>query len=58
MAQSQTRMPSSGAGLMRFSDEQTSKITLRPGHVVVLAVVIAIVIILLNIYGKTLLGFS
>lgn len=33
-------------------------VTLRPGHVVVLAVVIAIVVILLNIYGKALLGFA
>lgn len=56
MAQQKTTMPSSGAGLMRYTDEQTSKVTLRPGHVVVLAVVIAIIVILLNVYGKALLG--
>ena len=56
MAQTKNSMPSSGAGLMRFNDEQTSKVTLKPGHVILLTIVVAIIVILLNVYGKALLG--
>jgi preprotein translocase subunit Sec61beta len=57
MAQPRINMPSSGAGLTRYFDDYKSKITFKPGHVVVLAVVIAFIVILLNIYGHSLLGF-
>lgn len=57
MAQPRVQMPSSGAGLTRYFDDYKSRISFKPGHVVVLAVVIAIIVILLNVYGRALLGF-
>ncbi len=57
MAQNKVTMPSSGAGLHRYFDEFKSKISFSPGQVIVFAVVIALLIILLNLYGSALLGF-
>jgi len=50
-------MPSSSAGLTRYFDDYKSRISFKPGHVIILAVVIAILVILLNVYGRSLLGF-
>lgn len=49
-------MPSSSAGLTRFFDDYRSKISLKPGYVLVLAVLTGIILILLNSYGSSLLG--
>ncbi len=57
MAQNKVTMPSSGAGLTRFFDDFKSKISFSPGQIIVLSVVIALAVILLNIYGKALFGF-
>ena len=45
------RMPSSSAGVMSFYDEERSKIRIRPTHVIILGVLVAIVVILLNYSG-------
>lgn len=57
MAQEKVNMPSSGAGLTRYFDEYQSKIRFKPGHVIILAVVIALLVILLNVYGRAWIGF-
>jgi preprotein translocase subunit Sec61beta len=57
MAQPKMQMPSSSAGLTRYFDDYRSKIQFKPGHVVILAIVVALIVILLNVYGHTLLGF-
>ncbi|MBI4145337.1 preprotein translocase subunit Sec61beta [Candidatus Woesearchaeota archaeon] len=57
MAQPRVNLPSSGAGLTRYFDDYQSKIRFKPGHVIILAVVVAIIVILLNIYGRAVLGF-
>jgi preprotein translocase subunit Sec61beta len=49
-------MPSSSAGLTRYFDDYRSKISLKPGYVLVLAVLTGIILILLNSYGSSLLG--
>lgn len=49
-------MPSGTAGITRFFDEYKSKITFKPGLIVVLALIIIIVEILLYIYGNRLFG--
>ncbi|MBW2993319.1 preprotein translocase subunit Sec61beta [Candidatus Woesearchaeota archaeon] len=49
-------MPSSGGGLVRYFDEFKSKVSFRPGNIVVLAIIIIIIMILLHIYGNSLLG--
>lgn len=57
MAQPRVNLPSSGAGLTRYFDDYQSKVRFKPGHVIILAVVVAIIVILLNIYGRAVLGF-
>ncbi|RLG68624.1 MAG: preprotein translocase subunit Sec61beta [Methanobacteriota archaeon] len=42
------RLPSTGAGLIRYFDEDTRGIKLSPYTVVVLAVVIAVIVIMAN----------
>ena len=49
-------MPSSSAGLTRYFDDYKSKVSLKPGHVIILAIVVAVLVILLNVYGGSLLG--
>jgi preprotein translocase subunit Sec61beta len=51
-------MPTSTAGLVRYFDDYKSKIELKPGHVVVLAAVIMIMLIILHTYGGSLLGMQ
>jgi len=50
------QMPSGIGGLVRYFDEYRSKITLKPGHVVVLCIIVIIIMIILHAYGKALLG--
>lgn len=51
-------MPTSTAGLVRYFDDYKSKFELKPGHVIILSVVILILMILLHTSGKSLLGFQ
>ena len=50
------QMPSGMGGLVRYFDEYRSKITLKPGHVVVLCIIVLIIMLILHAYGKALLG--
>ncbi len=50
------QMPSGMGGLVRYFDEYKSKITLKPGHVIVLCIIVIIIMIILHAYGKALLG--
>ncbi|MBW2991982.1 preprotein translocase subunit Sec61beta [Candidatus Woesearchaeota archaeon] len=56
MAQDRISMPSSQGGLIRYFEDYRSKISLKPGHVIVLVVVVMILVIILHIYGGRLLG--
>ena len=56
MAQDRISMPSSQGGLIRYFEDYKSKVSLKPGHVIVLVIVVMIIIILLHTYGKSLLG--
>ena len=49
-------MPSGMGGLVRYFDEYKSKIELKPGHVIILIVVIIIIELILHIYGNSWLG--
>ncbi|MBD3310053.1 preprotein translocase subunit Sec61beta [Candidatus Woesearchaeota archaeon] len=49
-------MPSSGAGITRYFDSYKSKITFKPGHILVLCVVVIIIMILLHMFGAAILG--
>lgn len=56
MAQDKITMPSSQGGLMRYFDDYKSKVTLKPGHVIVIVVVVMVIILILHAYGGKLLG--
>ena len=56
MANDQVRMPSSMGGLVRYFDEYKSKISFKPGSIIIIAVILMILVVLLNTYGKSLLG--
>ena len=50
------QMPSGMGGLVRYFDEYKSKITFKPGHVVVMCIVVIIIMLILHAYGGALLG--
>ena len=56
MAQDKISMPSGMGGLMRYFDEYKSKIRIKPGHIIIMCVVVMIIMIFLYIYGNRLLG--
>lgn len=45
------RMPSSQGGLMRYYDEYKSKFQLKPGHVIVMAILVIVIEIILHSTG-------
>ncbi len=56
MAQEKITMPSGIGGLMRYFDEYKSKIRIKPGHIIIMVVVVMAIMIFLYTYGNTLLG--
>ena len=56
MAGNKIQMPSGMGGLVRYFDEYKSKITFKPGHIIVLCVVVIIIMMILHLYGNALLG--
>lgn len=56
MADKKVRMPATTAGITQFFDDYKSNLEFQPGHVIVLAVIIMIIVILLQIYGGFLIG--
>ena len=49
-------MPSGMGGLTRFSDEYKSKVSVKPGHVIIICAVVVILLIILHLQGAALLG--
>ena len=49
-------MPSGMGGLMRYFDEYKSKIRIKPGHIIIMVVVVMAIMIFLYTYGNVLLG--
>jgi preprotein translocase subunit Sec61beta len=50
------QMPSGMGGLVRYFDEYRSKIEFKPGHIVVMCIVIIIIMLLLHLWGGKFLG--
>jgi len=50
------RLPSSTAGITQYWDDVKTKVELKPQHVLVLAVLIILLEIFLQIYGKSFFG--
>ena len=58
MAQDKITMPSGMGGLVRYFDEYQSKIRFKPGHIVVLCIVVIVIMLFLYSYGNSLLGIG
>ena len=56
MAQDKISMPSGMGGLVRYFDEYQSKIKFKPGHIIVLCIVVIVIMIFLYTWGNSLLG--
>ena len=56
MAQDKISMPSGMGGLVRYFDEYHSKIKFKPGHVIIICVVLIVIMVFLYSYGNRLLG--
>ena len=51
------QMPNSGAGITRYFDDYKSKIEFKPGHIIVLCIVVIIIMVILHTYGRAWFGF-
>ena len=58
MAQDRISMPSGMGGLVRYFDEYKSKIKFKPGHIIVLSIVVIVIMLILNKFGNSLLGIG
>jgi preprotein translocase subunit Sec61beta len=56
--QNKINMPSGMGGLTRYFDDYSSNIELKPGHVVILSIIVMVLIIFLHIQGFSLLGIK
>jgi len=56
MAKETTRMPMSTAGITTYFEEYRSKIEFKPGHVIVMAVVIILIIVALHLWADAFLA--
>tara|TARA_Y100000310_G_C20367222_1_gene661787 strand:- start:165 stop:338 length:174 start_codon:yes stop_codon:yes gene_type:complete len=56
MAQDKIQMPTSTAGITRYFDDYKSKIEFKPGHIIILTVLVILVVLLLHMYGSAFLG--
>ena len=56
MAHDKISMPSGMGGLMRYFDEYKSKIKIKPGHIIVMCVVVIVIMVFLYTYGNKILG--
>lgn len=58
MSDKKIHMPASTAGLTRFFEDYRSKIEFKPGHIIIIAIVIMLITIVLHVYGNAMLGLS
>jgi len=56
MARNKVSMPSGMGGLVRYFDEYKSKIEFKPGHIIVLCIIVIIIMIILHSYGTAWFG--
>ena len=49
-------MPSGMGGLVRYFDEYKSKIRIKPGHIIIMCVVVIVIMVILYTSGYRLLG--
>ena len=56
MSSDKISMPSGMGGLVRYFDEYHSKITFKPGHIIILCLAVMTIMIFLYIYGGRFLS--
>jgi len=56
MAREKTTLPPTGAGLMRFFDEDTRAIKISPKGVIALALILVAIEVLLHAFGSQIFG--
>ncbi len=56
MAREKTTLPPTGAGLMRFFDEDTRAIKISPKGVIALTLILVAIEILLHAFGSQMFG--
>ena len=56
MGQDKISLPSGSGGLVRYFDEYKSKIEFKPGHIIILCIVVIAIMIFLYNYGRQLIG--
>lgn len=56
MSKDKIMMPSSSAGITRYFDEYQSKLRFKPGHIIVLCIIVVLITLLLHAYGRAMLG--
>ena len=50
------QLPSGMGGLVRYFDDYKSKIEFKPGHIIILCIVVMVIMVLLYTFGSRLLG--
>jgi len=58
MADNRISMPQGMGGLVRYFDEYFCKIKFKPGHIIVLCVVVIVIMVILYTYGNRMLGIG
>ncbi|NQU79199.1 preprotein translocase subunit Sec61beta [Candidatus Woesearchaeota archaeon] len=56
--QNKVNIPSGMGGLTRYFEDYKSNVELKPGHVIVMAAVVMLIVIFLHLQGYSLLGLS
>ena len=56
MAKDKITMPTSTAGITRYFEDYKSKVTFKPGHIIILTILVIVIAIILHMYGKAWLG--
>ena len=56
MTDNRIRLPSSGGGLMSFSDSAGAKIQIKPSHVIIMLLVVIAIEIMLHAFGYAWFG--
>jgi preprotein translocase subunit Sec61beta len=58
MANDKVRMPSSTAGITSYYDEFKGKFVFKPGHIVIMVVIVILIEIFLHLQGYSLIGIT
>ena len=56
MAKDTTRMPMGSAGITTYFEEYRSKIEFKPGHIIIFAIVVILIVVALHMWAGSLLA--